>query len=56
MIKKFIQAYMDKHFCLHKWKVHYEMKILDKPEDKIPSGIDQHLICEKCGKIHKLKL
>lgn len=45
MIKRFI----DKYMCLHTWTSHSLKNIFR--EDKTV----EILICEKCGKIHKLE-
>lgn len=55
-MKKYFQQLLDKWSCLHDWKEFERCKTYTTYYRDIPSSIGVTLICNKCGKIKKIKL
>lgn len=47
---------VEKWACCHKWETHKRMRSYDDEHDKLPSKVEETLICQKCGKIKKITL
>lgn len=47
---------VEKWACCHKWETHRRMSSYDEEYDKLPTKVEETLICQKCGKIKKIKL
>ena len=47
---------VEKWACCHEWETYQITKTYDDDYDKRPSKIEHTLICQKCGKIKKIKL
>lgn len=52
----FFNDLLTKISCHHDWKVHKEVEVYEFDCSKRPYEIIQTLICNKCGKIKKVKL
>lgn len=47
---------VEKWACCHEWKTHRRMSSYDGTHDKLPTKVEETLICQKCGKIKKIQL
>lgn len=47
---------VEKLACCHEWKTHRRMSSYGGVYDKLPIKVEETLICQKCGKIKKIKL
>lgn len=47
---------VEKCACCHKWELHRRMSTYDDYSGNRPSKVEETLICQKCGKIKKIKL
>ena len=47
---------VEKWACCHEWKTHRTMRSYDEVWDKLSTKVEETLICQKCGKIKKIKL
>lgn len=48
------KSWLMKFACHHKWFTYYKCDVLDHRDEII--GFEHTLICEKCGKIKKIRL
>jgi len=55
-MKDLIIKLLEKWTCSHKWEKYLELNQFHTEEDKLPHTIYHTLICQKCGKIEKIKL
>lgn len=47
---------VEKWACCHKWEKHYIMNTYSDDYSKMPYKTVETLICQKCGKIKKIRL
>lgn len=47
---------IEKCACCHNWETHFQTSVYEKSYNKRPWEIQETLICQKCGKIKKIKL
>ena len=47
---------VEKLACCHELKTHRTMSSYNKTCDELPTKVEETLICQKCGKIKKIKL
>lgn len=56
IVMGFIKDLLTKISCHHDWRVHKEVNVYEFNSSKRPYKITQTLICNKCGKIKRIKL
>lgn len=47
---------IEKWECCHEWETHRIIKCYKGEWNKLPDKVEETLICQKCGKIKKIKL
>lgn len=47
---------VEKWACCHDWETYHITNVYENDSDKIPWKVEHTLICQKCGKIKKVKL
>lgn len=47
---------IEKWACSHEWKTHRRMSSYEHSDDKLPTKVEETLICQKCGKITQITL
>lgn len=47
---------LEKWACCHEWKIHRRMSSYEHSNDKLPTKVEETLICQKCGKITRITL
>lgn len=47
---------VEKWACCHEWKTYHKTYTYENDYDKRPWKVEHTLICQKCGKIKKIKV